>query len=134
MDKSIAAYEIWAKYINESVSKMPMYEVLVFHRGTANYHQKKFKLAGKDFQYLVDTYPENDKYRNWLLGARTYNIKKYGNYIWGLAFGSLIMYSLATKDGDENRKYFLIAGVVFTLVGSALYLIDLLAKAVIVKK
>jgi hypothetical protein len=35
MDKSIKSYEVWANYINEDVSKMTMYETLIFRRAMA---------------------------------------------------------------------------------------------------
>lgn len=114
LDKSIQLFKVSSV---DDLTKVPMYEMLVWTRGVENYNNKNYKAASQDFQYLVETYPDNDKYRNWLLASKTIKAKKYLNYIWGLAFMSFIWYSLATKDEDANRDYFLMATGVFVLIG-----------------
>ncbi|WP_026897706.1 hypothetical protein [Daejeonella oryzae] len=103
--------------------------MLVWTRGVEHYNNKNYKTAAQDFQYLVDTYPDNDKYRNWLLASKTIKAKKYLNYIWLLALVSLIWSTLATKDGDTNKDYFLMATGVFVLTGISLEIANSVLKS-----
>jgi len=115
LDKAI---QLFKNSPQTDLSKVQMYEVLVWARGIENYNQKKYSLAAKDFQYLVYNYPDNDKYKNWLLASKTIRAKKYLNYIWGLALISFIGYFLAKKDGDRNRDIFFIATYILILTGT----------------
>lgn len=131
LDKSIQFFKDSSV---DDLPKVPMYEMLVWTRGVENYNNKNYKTASQDFQYLVDNYPDNDKYKNWLLASRTIKAKKYLNYIWGFAFMSFIWYSLATKDNDTNRDYFLMATIVFVLLGILVEIANSLLKSSIKQK
>jgi len=131
LDKSIQLFKDRAV---DDLTKVPMYEMLVWTRGVEHYNNKNYKTASQDFQYLVYTYPDNDKYRNWLLASKTIKAKKYLNYIWGFAFMSFIWYSLATKDGDTNRDYFLMATGVFVLIGILVEIANSILKSSIKQK
>jgi hypothetical protein len=114
LDKAI---QLFKDRSQTDLTKVQMYEMLVWARGTENYNQKKYSLATKDFQYLVVNYPDNDKYRNWLLASKTIKVKKYSNYLW---FGVLILMvweSLVDKEEDANLKYnlLIVAGVLFVI-------------------
>jgi len=131
LDKSI---QLFKDRSVDDLTKVPMYEMLVWTRGVEHYNNKNYKTASQDFQYLVYTYPDNDKYRNWLLASKTIKAKKYLNYIWGFAFMSFIWYSLATKDGDTNRDYFLMATGVFVLIGILVEIANSILKSSIKQK
>src|SRR5665213_4344425 len=61
LDKAI---QLFKNSSQTDLSKPQMFEMLVWARGIENYNQKEYSLASTDFQYLVDNYPDNDKYRN----------------------------------------------------------------------
>lgn len=105
-----------------------VYEDLIWVRGTEYFNQKKYSLAIKDFQYLVDNYPNNDKYRDWLLGLKTTRIKKYTNFIWPLFFVCIIWSSLLD---EKNRTLILIllyVGAVLFVLGIGIELFNFLLK------
>ena len=111
-----------------------MFEALLLARGIENYNQKKYSLASTDFQYLVGNYPDNDRYKNWLIASRTIKTKKYLNYIWGFAITGFVWYSMATSDRDPNRIYFLIATIAFVLVAVGFEVANSLRKSRINKR
>ena len=123
------AIQLFKNSSQTDLNKSQIFEVLVWVRGMENYSQKKYSLASKDFQYLVESYPENDKYRNWLFASKTIKAKKYLNYIWGFALMSFIWYSLATNDRDTNKYYFLAATIIFVLTGITVEIANSLLKS-----
>ena len=131
LDKSI---QLFQKSSMEDLTKVPMYETLLWARGIENYYQKKYSVSTKDFQYLVDNFTENDKYRNWLLASKTIKAKKILNYFWFGAFLAFIWYSLATKDNDKNRDYFLIFGIICAGIAALIQIAVSVVKASIKKK
>jgi hypothetical protein len=131
LDKAI---QLFKNSSQTDLTKAQMFEMLVWARGIENYNQKKYSLASTDFQYLVDNYPDNDKYRNWLFASKTIKAKKYLNYIWDFAGMSFIWYSLATNDGDRNRRYFLAAAIIFVLLGFCVEIANSLLKSRIKKQ
>ena len=131
LDKAIQLFK------NSSLTdlkEVQMFEMLVWTRGVENYNQKNYSLASKDFQYLVDNYPDNDKYRNWLIASKTIKTKKYLNFIWGFAMVGFIWYFMATNDRDSNAHYFLIATIVFVLLGVTVEIANSLLKSRINKQ
>jgi hypothetical protein len=131
LDKAIQLFK------NSSLTdlkEVQMFEMLVLSRGIENYNQKKYSLASADFQYLVDNYPDNDRYKNWLIASKTIKTKKYLNYIWGFAIMSFVWYSMATNDKDPNRNYFLAATIAFVLLAVPFEVANLLRKSRIHKQ
>ena len=131
LDKAIQLFK------NSSLTdlkEVQMFETLVWARGTENYNQEKYSLASTDFQYLADNYPDNDKYRNWLIASKTIKTKKYLNFIWGFAMVGFIWYLMATNDRDQNRNYFLGAAIVFGLVAVTVEIRNSLLKSRIKKQ
>jgi tetratricopeptide (TPR) repeat protein len=131
LDKAIQLFK------NSSLTdlkEVQMFEMLVWTRGVENYNQKNYSLASTDFQYLVDNYPDNDKYRNWLIASKTKKTKKYLNFIWGFASMSLIWYLLAKNDRDTDRPYFLVATIILVLLGVAVEIAISLLKSRINKQ
>ncbi len=117
LDKSIELFEdsSW----NELV-KIPMYEMLIWTRGVENYNNKNYGKATKDFRYLVKSYPDNEKYRNWLLASRTIKIKKWLNILWLGNLVSIGCISFIEKEDAALKNYlFIIAITFFTLAGLA---------------
>ena len=131
LDKAIQLFK------NSSLTdlkEVQMFETLVWARGTENYNQKEYSLASIDFQYLVDNYPDNDKYRNWLIASKTIKTKKYLNFIWGFATVGFIWYLMAINDRDQNRNYFLVAAIVFVLLAVTIEIKNSLLKSRIKKQ
>jgi hypothetical protein len=113
LDKAIQLF----KYSSQTdLTKVQMYEALVWARGIENYNQKKYSLAKLDFQYLVDNYPDNDKYRNWMLASRTIQTRKYVNYIWAAAAVCLIWEIMVYKEDAQLKNYLLLATTIFFVI------------------
>jgi tetratricopeptide (TPR) repeat protein len=88
----------------DDLTKLSMYEALVWTRGVENYNQKNYKAAAEDFKYLVDNYPDNDKYKNWLLGAKTIPVKKWLNFIWTAACVTILIEAMTSKNKEPMLK------------------------------
>jgi tetratricopeptide (TPR) repeat protein len=131
LDKAI---ELFKNSSQTDLSKLQMFEMLFWARGMENYNQKKYSLASTDFQYLVNNYPDNDKYRNWLIASKTIKTKKYLNFIWGFAIMGFVWYLMATNERDQNRNYFLGAAIVFGLVAVTVEIKNSLLKSRIKKQ
>ncbi len=113
LDKAI---QLFKNSSQTDLTKVQMYETLVWARGLENYNQEKYFLAKLDFQYLVDNYPDNDKYRNWLLSSRTIKTRKYVNYLWFALVVAMVWETIVNKDNRQLKDYLLIAGsVLFVL-------------------
>ena len=95
------------------LTKIQIYEMLVWARGVENYNQKKYSLVKTDFQYLVDNYPDNDKYKNWLLSSRTIQSKKYVNYLWFAAVICMVWETMVHKEDRQLKDSLLIAAIIF---------------------
>lgn len=131
LDKAIQLFK------NSSLTdlkEVQMFEMLVWTRGVENYNQKNYSLASTDFQYLVDNYPDNDKYRNWLIASKTKKTKKYLNFIWGFTIVGFTCYFMATNDRDPNARYFLVATIILVLLGVAVEIAISLLKSRINKQ
>lgn len=69
-DKTVPLLENDLKSRNQNPFSESLYEGLVWNRGTNLYYLKKYDAASKDFKKLVNNFPENDKYLNWLQACK----------------------------------------------------------------
>jgi tetratricopeptide (TPR) repeat protein len=113
LDKAI---QLFKDSSQTDLTKVQMYEALVWARGLENYNQKNYSIAAKDFQYLVDNYPDNDKYRNWLLASKTVHTRKYLNYAWAATVVFLVCETMVSKEDGQLKNYFLIATTIFFVI------------------
>lgn len=121
--------ELWKNSTSaKDLVNISVYEGLIWTRGTEYFNQKKYSLAIKDFQYLVDNYPNNDKYRDWLLGLKTTRIKKYTNFIWPLFFTCIIWSSLIDEKNKNLILILLYVGSVLFVAGIGIELFNFLLK------
>ena len=63
LDKAIKLIE---NATTGDLSKDNTYEILALTRGHENFNQKNYLEATKDYKYLAENYPDNDKYKKWL--------------------------------------------------------------------
>ena len=117
----------------KDLTKLSMYEMLVWTRGFENYNQKEYSLATQDFQYLADTYRDNDKYKKWLLASRTVKVKKYLNFFWYGAFTCLVLGAMVNKEDIKLRGYLLIGTIALIGLAIATEIIKIFIKSKIEK-
>lgn len=113
LDKAI---QLFKNSSETDLAKIQMYETLVWARGVENYNQKKYSLASPDFQYLVDNYPDNDMYRNWLLASKTVQAKKYVNYVWAAAAVCLFWESMVNKEDGQLKNYIIVTTAILFVI------------------
>ena len=113
LDKSIQQFK---DSTCADLTKVSMYEILVWTRGVEQYNNKSYKTSSKDFQYLVDTYPENDKYRNWLLASKTITAKKWLNILWYGAIATLVWETMVNKEDAIFENYLLIVSFILFIL------------------
>ena len=131
LDKAI---QLFKDSSQTDLTKVQMYEMLIWARGIENYNQKKYSLAKPDFQYLVDNYPDNDKYRNWLLASRTIQVKKYVNFIWGATAVFLVWETMVSKEDRQLKDYLLIATTILFVIALIGEIVNALIKSSIKKQ
>lgn len=131
LDKAI---QLFKDSSSKDLTKVPMYEMLVWARGFENYNQKKYSLSVNDFQYLVDNYPENDKYKNWLSASKTIKVKKYSNYLWLGVLICLVWETMVNKDDEKLKFNLLIIATVLFVLAIVAEIFNFLVKAKIKKQ
>ena len=119
LDKSI---DLFHKSSIKELNEVPIYEMLRLTRGIENYNFKNIKSATTDFEYLVKFYPDNDRYRDWLLAAKTYKQKIYLKTVWGITLFCLVFLSLSEKEEQSLRQILLWSVVACATVGALLEL------------
>lgn len=124
LDKAIGLFQ---NSSTKDLVKVPIYEMLIWTRGMENYNAKKYSIATKDFDYLVDNYPDNDKYKQWLYASKTIRATKYLNILWGLTVFCFVWASFI-KSEDEKFKYILI---ITAIIAGILAILTEIAKAII---
>ena len=112
LDKAIKLIE---NATTGDLSKNNTYEILALTRGHENFNQKNYLEATKNYKYLVENYPDNDKYKKWLSNS-------YEEFHWARASANYKQkkYSEAERDfrylvenypDNETYKNWLIASL-----------------------
>ena len=114
IEKSILRFENDIKLKDKNIIEEPMYEALVWNRGMINFNLQKKQKAEIDFLKLVENYPENDKYNNWLKACSDI---KYGIAEWifaGIALISIFFSFILEPNGgflDRLTIFGIVIGV-----------------------
>ena len=116
LEKSIQRFENDMKLKEKNIFEEPMYEALIWNRGMINFNLQKKKNAEIDFLKLVENFPENDKYNNWLKACSD---RKYGIMEWtfaGIVVAS-IFFSFILEPSDGIFDKLAIIGIIVGLFG-----------------
>ncbi|MBK3520056.1 hypothetical protein [Carboxylicivirga marina] len=116
IEKSILLFENDIKLKDKNIIEEPMYEALVWNRGMINFNLQKKQKAEIDFLKLVENFPENDKYKNWLKACSD---TKYGIAEWifaGIAIVS-IFFSFILEPNGGFLDTLTIIGIVIGVSG-----------------
>jgi len=70
----------------------PMFEALIWKRGTVYFDLKQFSLAKQDFKRLALKWPDNDRFKNWFNSSINYRLNQMQ---WGFTF--LIAFCILAK-------------------------------------
>jgi tetratricopeptide (TPR) repeat protein len=112
LEKAIPMFENEPDNSKTDLKNNSYLEHLLWHYGFALWEIKQINDSIKIFKRLVNYYPENDKYRNWLTSLKASKIRKIANPIWIACFiwllGDLIIFS---KLDSQTRLFFSILGV-----------------------
>jgi len=84
-NKAIPLLENYYKSADINLFSIPLYELLVWNKGTTLWYLKQYKLAKKEFKNLTINFPDNDKYSNWLKGCEAIKYTYVQNIFWILA-------------------------------------------------
>jgi hypothetical protein len=131
LDKSI---QLFRNSSLGDLTKILKYEILIWTRGVENYNNKNYGVASEDFQYLVDNYPDNDKYRNWLLASKTIKIKKWLNFFWYGGLICLVWQTMLNKDNPYLKDNLLLSSVILFILAILTEIIIALIKSNIKQK
>jgi len=82
LGKAIPMFENAPKQEYSKLMEISYFEHLLWNYGLALWETKRIKSSIEIFERLVDYYPNNDKYRNWLNGLKATKIKKYTKPLW----------------------------------------------------
>lgn len=129
-DKAINNIKNDSRLKEAELAKETLYEKLMFNRGLTNYNLKNYKDSKPDFKFLVDNFPENDKYKAWYNGVVRMMFKNYDNVFFVLIGLSILGYFQFDKeDGPIYNIIF------FVLIISALssIIIEIFKKRQLIK-
>lgn len=114
LDKAIELFENLNE--NDFLSKDNSCETLRWIRGKENHNQKNYIDAAKDFTYLVEHYPDNDIYKNWLKSSLTNRTEQLNNFAW-VGAGITFAIGTFTKKVDLLTSFlFDICSVIFLII------------------
>jgi tetratricopeptide (TPR) repeat protein len=116
LEKSIQRFENDIKLKGKNIFEKPMYEALIWNRGMINFNLQKKKKAQIDFLKLIENFPENDKYNNWLKACSD---RKYGIAEWTFASVAIIsiFFSFILDPSDGIFDKVAIFGIIIGIFG-----------------
>ncbi len=115
IDKAVGLFQTYSDFKDTDLYKIGFYETLIFDRAMSNYYLKNFKAAKQDLKLLTDKFPDNDKYKNWMVASKTYSIQKLINALWYVIAAAALLTSFIERE-DIGALY----DIVLILGGLAL--------------
>ncbi len=126
-NKAIPLVENSGKEKNINPFQIPLYEVLLWHRGVTFYYLKQYKLASNDFEKLLKNFPDNERYSNWLKSARIIKLNRIGNVFWaGTSLGLFV--SILTDRGTDYHITAQYIGIFALLLATTIEIIKFMKK------
>ena len=68
-----------------------------FYKGVAEYYLNNFTSSKETFSKLINKFPDNDKYKNWLIACENFKRGKAINLIWYVVAALAIITCLVDK-------------------------------------
>ena len=122
LDKAISLWENNSKYENIDLEN-EWYLALNFHRGIANYRRNNIKKAKEEFTWLTTYDPENEQYREWMIGIKNHILGTIANSFF---YFGIVLIGIDILMPKQERN---IRGVACALVG-VVYLLGSIFKLI----
>jgi tetratricopeptide (TPR) repeat protein len=106
----------------DNIKEINFYQAIIFRRGISNYYLKNYSESKKDFLLLTELYPDNIKFKTWLIAINKIFLNKIKNILWLLVAGFLLI-EVFLKHYDLPHELFLWAGVFSLLVAVVLEIV-----------
>ena len=96
--EAIKLFETLEKYKNKDLFEIQHFETLIFYKGIAQYYVNDFTDSKETFLKLVNKFPDNDTYKNWLVACKNFKRGKAINFIWYLVAAVVLITSFVNKE------------------------------------
>lgn len=106
----------------ENIRTIKFYEAIIFRRGVSNYYLKNYSEAKNDFVLLTKLYPDNIKYKTWLIAINNIVLNRIKDIVWTLVTVSVLI-EIFFKHYDLPHGLFLWTGVLSLLTGIVLEIV-----------
>lgn len=119
LEKAIPMFENAPDQDYDKLKEISYFEHLLWNYGLALWETKRIDSSLEVFNRLVDYYPDNDKYRNWLNGLKATKIRKYVNPLWIIVWIWIIGEFTFFEKFEKRTQFYLalIGGALFIVVG-----------------
>lgn len=76
---ALGLYESHPEHTQTNLIGQDYYKLLLFEQGVAYYHAGEKRKAAKNFDRLVERFPENESYRTWLIESQSNHYRSIEN-------------------------------------------------------
>jgi len=97
INKAFGFFQTYSDFKDTDLFTIGFYETLVFDRVVANYYLNNFKGAKNDLITLTEKFPENDKYRNWLIATKAYASQSFIYILWYIIAAITLLTALVER-------------------------------------
>lgn len=98
IDKAIELFQTYSDFKGSNLYEIGFYETLIFDRAMSNYYLKNFKASKQDLIILMDKFPDNDKYKNWMAATQTHSTQILINVLWYVIAAAALLTSFAERE------------------------------------
>ena len=102
--EAINLFETLEEYKNKDLLDIQYFETLILYKGVAEYYLNNFTASKDTFSKLLNKFPDNDKYKNWLIACKNFKRGKAINFIWYLVAAVALITSFVNEE-DIGHLY-----------------------------
>ncbi|MFY0628663.1 MAG: hypothetical protein JXR07_20385, partial [Reichenbachiella sp.] len=90
IEKAILLFQEHPDYKDQDLLDVFYYETILFDRVQMNYHAKNFEEVVADLNILSNKFPTNEKYSNWMKGAKLQKLYRIEKLLYFTMLGGII--------------------------------------------
>ena len=108
-DEAINLFETFQEHKNKDLFEIQYFETLLFYKGVAEYYLNNFTSSKETFSKLINKFPDNDKYKNWLIACENVKRGKAINLIWYVIAALALITCLVDKKDIGYLYHFILS-------------------------
>ncbi len=126
LNKAISLFENNNEYKGKDLFQENMYVELIVSRAINRYRKDKLNLAENDFKYLLNKFPSNKNYINWLKKVRRRKKRILSGRIFLILIIIGVILSLLNRQNNSILELIWIIVIICGLIGS--FIVDLVFR------